>query len=317
MPFLQPSLTRIASGAIQAGTTTVEGTDLYLVAGGGGGGGSTVTAPFRVNMADGYAIIAEDPGLNTGIQVYRDQVLGGNARSYMNAVCVDVSEDNLSYGGFAHENDGTNLGLFTQFYGTDASLNLIGSLTFVKSLGTTGGALLQGGQVTPYQLTLTDSSITLGEATSVAPNVRILGSTGSGQVFDNIYNNPNLPTYSSVLGAGAQTQNTPAGGAYTQIVAPFAVDAQQYYRVSLAGFLSSSSNNGLMALIIKFNTTADQVILQSLPSTTSTISSCSTIEFRVPTGNTTMTIGVQGYNGFGGSDVATGGWTSLSIVQLN
>jgi hypothetical protein len=317
MPFLQPAITRIASGTIQAGTTSVAGTDLYQVSGGGGGG--TVSAPFTVSMTDGRMTVAEDQFSNCGLGVSRTFAASPDTnRSYVNVECRDASSNLLSYGGIAHQNNGTNAGLFTQFVGLDASLNTIGAVIVSKAPnGGAGGVYMVGGLNQQYYVQADDSAITMGNGSSATPNVRVTGSSGTGQVFDNLYNNPNMPTYSSVLGAGAQTANTPAGGAYTPIAPAFAVDAEQYYRVSVAGSLSSSSNNGQVGLIIKFNTTADQIILQSILANTATQANCSTIEFRVPTGNTQMTIGVEGYGGFGGSDVATGAWTSLSIVQIN
>ena len=315
MPFLQPAITRIASGSTTGG---VVGTDLYVVdTNSDPSGGATFTAPVRVNMADGYAAIAEDPGLNTGIQVYRDQVLGGNARSYMNVVCVSGGT-NLSYGGIAHENDGTPAGLFTQFYGTDASFNVVGAVTVSKAPnGNAGGIFMVGGALQEYYIQADDSAITMGNCNTLTPNVRVTGQSGTGQVYDTLYNNPNLPTYQSPLGSGTQVNVTPAGGAYTPVVPAFAVGALDYYRVSVAGSITAAIGGaGLMAMIIKFNNTADAIYLQSSAATTDGVAFATTIEFRVPAGNTEMTIGLLGYNGFGLTDTVTGGWGSLSIVQL-
>ena len=276
MPFLQPALTRIASGVTATG---VVGTDLYLTdanpdpSGNTINGNLTVTGsatfnsalPFNVEIEGGNITVggtgyveaafvngttqlqcgdgtsttiiegelptggfsvAQDPNTNNGVRLNRRFAAAPATNiAYMDAECEDASGVTLSYGGFSHQNDGTAVGLFTRFYGFDESFNLIGRLEFNKGVGPTGAAVLVGGTGTNNnRVTVSDNEISFGSGTSVTPAVTVIGTGGTGQVYDTIYNPPYLTYGTEFVASGGTTKSVPVAALTTTgtvMICPF------------------------------------------------------------------------------------------------
>jgi hypothetical protein len=345
MPFLQPAITRIASGTTTGG---VVGTDLYLTDANPDSSGSIINGNLVVNgtISTGQDITGNN--LNAAVNV-----VAGNEVQAENVITTglfsgDGTQNQIYVGTFPrggvlfNEDQFGNTGLNVS---RNYEVSPATARSYINCECVSGGTLYgytgiafqnNGTDVGTFgqlEAINTDSSIigtiqinkqngiTLGNSTSATPTVSVVGSSGLGRVYDAVYNNPSTPFYSINLGATPQSATTPAGGGAsgTAILSPaITVVPGKRYRVSMYGtIVCASDGTGRADVYLQGNGSADTIVFSQTPESTLAYPTQGTIEFVVPANNTTMNLYVIGLSFSVGGNTATATIKSLSVVQLD